>query len=94
MTDAERAAAGKSVGYCTRRARERADQRGGAESGPLPGTQATIAGAPICQANRIVEVSVIGGTDRDRLPRRQRLGHARADRCDYGRGEEPNHSNA
>jgi len=92
ITDAERAAARKSIGYCARRSLDRAHQRGGSETGPLSGTQPAIAVAPICQADRVMEVSAIGGTNRDRLPRREGLGHTGADRRDYRRRKKPNHS--
>jgi hypothetical protein len=39
-----------------------------------------------------MEISMIGGADRDRLPRRQRLPHTGADRHDCDSGENPNHS--
>ena len=60
--------------------------------GPLSRTHSMVAVAPVREANRIMEISTIGGANRDRLPDRQGLSHTGADRCDYDCGEKPNHS--
>jgi hypothetical protein len=92
VTDTKRVAPRKSLGYLPGRTLDRTHQGGGSESSSLSGTQPPIAGAPICQANRLMEISVIGGANRDGLPRRQRLRHAGTDRHDCDCGENPNHS--
>jgi len=68
IADAKGVATGKSSRYFPRRTLDRAHQGWRAESASLAGTQPPIALAPILQADRVVEVSVVGGTDRDRLP--------------------------
>ena len=69
-----------------------ADQRRGPKARRLSRSNATVVFATIRQRDRIAKVSPLGRSDGDRLPRRERLGCARADRSDCEYREKPNHS--
>jgi hypothetical protein len=92
IADAKWVAAWKSVSYFTGGPLDSPDQRCSPVSGPLSGTHPPIAFSTICEPDRVMEVSVIHGANRDRLPRRQGLGHTRTDRDDSDCREKPNHS--
>jgi hypothetical protein len=92
ITYPKRWTARKRIGDLLRGSLDRADQRRGAIARALPWTLAPIASAAIGQRNRLVEVSVVGRSDGDRLPHGERLARTGTERCDYDYGENPNHS--
>ena len=92
ITDAKRMTTWEGIGYFTRGALYRGDQRRGPVSGALSWTQPAIPVAAVCKADRVVQVSLVHSANGDRQPRRKRLGHTRTDRCDYDRCDKPSHS--
>ncbi|MGB3050945.1 MAG: hypothetical protein WBB42_08090 [Polyangiales bacterium] len=81
----------KSVGYFTRRALDRTNERLCPVLRPVLGPQPTIPLSPVGEANGMVQVAVIGSADRDRLARRQWLGHTGTDHHDSRNRENPQH---
>jgi len=92
VADTKRVSAGKGQSDFPGSALDRADQRRGSVPAAFTRAQASISKASILQANRIVEVSPLGGPDGDRLTHRQWLTHTGTDRSDSQSDEKPNHS--
>ncbi len=92
IANAERMPPRKRVGHLTRSTLDGPNQRGRAKSGGFARPNPLVAGTPIRQPDRIVEVSAIGGTHRDRLADGQGLAHTGTDHCETDNREKPNHS--
>ena len=91
ITDPKWVSSWKSVGYFTRRAFDRANERPGPVSRSLFGTEPLIARPTVSECSGIVQVSPIRSADRDRLPSWQRLCHAGTARHDSHKREKPQH---
>jgi hypothetical protein len=82
IADTKRVSAGKGQGDFLRSALDRADQRRASVPAAFTRAYASISRASILQANRVVEVSPLGGANGDRLADRQWLARTGTDRSD------------